>query len=335
MMITDARAIRLGEVPQDLHHRDGQINHLSSVLAPDKLTRAEDVCIFGPSGAGKTTVTKYTLQQLEREFLDIDWGYVNCLSDSTTAAAVHKIVRDVGLGADLRRRGSATSEALHRLREHDETVVAVLDEVNTLEERAVLALYEIPNVAVVCITVDEDEWMANLSEQAKSRLRRAATIRLEKYSYTELVDILNSRVEAGLRNSRVDQEALEYIADLAAGDAREAIAMLRRGAIHVRDGYAEKLTIDVVDETVTEAHEELRAEMIRSLGTHHRLLYRIIDEAGQIDAETLRFRYEERAQNPKSSSTRHRYLKDLQYRDLVEKVGESRDAEYRSLESAA
>jgi Cdc6-like AAA superfamily ATPase len=113
-MITDARALRPDTVPQDLHHRDGQIDHLSSVLAPSQLSYAEDVCIFGPSGTGKTTIAKYTLGQLEREDLGVRWAYVNGMSDNTTAAVMHTIVRDVGLGADLRREGSAPSACLIR-----------------------------------------------------------------------------------------------------------------------------------------------------------------------------------------------------------------------------
>lgn len=95
-MITDARALRTEHVPRDLHHRDGQIDHLSSVLDPTGVTNLEDVCIFGPSGTGKTTIAKYTLSLLERKALDIRWGYVNCMTESTSAAALYKHVCDPG-----------------------------------------------------------------------------------------------------------------------------------------------------------------------------------------------------------------------------------------------
>ncbi|WP_277543503.1 AAA family ATPase [Haloarcula laminariae] len=75
------------------------------MLASSALDRTEDVCLFGPSGAGKTTVAKYMLSELEREMLGMRWGYVNSMADSTHAAELHKLVREIGLGADLRREG--------------------------------------------------------------------------------------------------------------------------------------------------------------------------------------------------------------------------------------
>ncbi len=64
-------------------------------------------------------------------------------------------------------------------------------------------------------------------------MHSAATIRLEKYTYDELVDILTSRISHGLIGSRVDDEAVAYIADTAAGDVRRAVAILRQAADHV------------------------------------------------------------------------------------------------------
>ena len=113
-MITDARALRPDYVPRDLYHREGQIDHLSSKLDDARMHRGDHVFIFGPSGTGKTTIAKYTLSQLEREDLGVRWAYVNGMSDNTTAAVMHTIVRDVGLGADLRREGSAPSACLIR-----------------------------------------------------------------------------------------------------------------------------------------------------------------------------------------------------------------------------
>ncbi|MFC7020842.1 MULTISPECIES: hypothetical protein [Haloarcula] len=63
--------------------------------------------------------------------------------------------REVGVGADLRTEGTPTSMYIEELRESDEQFIAVLDEVAVLDEESLLALYEVPNVSLICITIDE------------------------------------------------------------------------------------------------------------------------------------------------------------------------------------
>jgi len=330
-VITDARALKPEFVPQDLHHREGQIDHLSTVLAPLQFDSAENVTIFGPSGSGKTTIAKYVVTQLERETLGIRWGYVDGMADNTTAAALHQIVRDVNLGADLRRRGEPTALALDRLRECDDQIVAILDEVSVLEERPIVALANLPNVSVVAITIDEVEWLDSLSAGASSRMRSAATVHLEKYTLDELVDILDSRVTHGLMKSRVDDEAVRRAADIAAGDARRGIALLRRAAQRVEKNDQRQLTAETIESVVGAAENDIQQRRIRSLGTHQRLLYNIIADAGEIAGTELADEYERRAVDPKSDPTRRRYLKSLRQYGLIEASGEGRARRYRSL----
>ena len=126
-MITDARVLRPGFVPQDLHHRHGSIDALASTLQPVTANDTpENTLLTGPSGSGKTTLAKFVLDQLERERFDIRWGYCYCISDSSAAGALHALLRDANLGADLRPQGTPRSVYIDRLREFDGEFVAVL-----------------------------------------------------------------------------------------------------------------------------------------------------------------------------------------------------------------
>jgi Cdc6-like AAA superfamily ATPase len=229
-MITDARALQQSSVPQDLQHREGQIDHLSSVLRPiSPLDVGENAFIFGPSGTGKTTMAKYVAQQFEREALDVDWGYVNCISDASKASALYELVRDAGRGADLRREGTPTSTFLDRLRDLDGQFVAIVDEVYVLDDMSILlSLYDIEDVSMILVSLDENNLFAEFDERLKSRLRGAEKIVLEPYRQDEMVDILQGRVDAGLAPGSITDEAVEYVADLAAGDAHVGITPGRR-----------------------------------------------------------------------------------------------------------
>jgi len=329
-MITDARALRPEYVPQDLHHRDGQIDHLSSILEPVTYGEpAENICIHGPSGAGKTTIAKHTLGLLEAQTLGVRWGYVNCMAD-TGSGVLYELARDLGVGADLRREGFYRGVAFDRLRGSDDQIIAVLDEVDVLDDAQILlSLYEIPNVSIVTITVDESEWLSELDPRAESRFRSAEPVHLEAYDFGELVDILDSRVAHGMIASRVEDAAVRHIADLAAGDARHGIALLRRAARHVEESDRKRLTTEVVDTIVDEAEADMRERRVRSLGTHQRILYEIIANAGEIASSELHEQYEQEAQNPKATSTRRKYLASLQRYDLIVKEGNGRGTVYR------
>jgi Cdc6-like AAA superfamily ATPase len=137
-------------------------------------------------------------------------------------------------------------------------------------------------------------------------------------------------VTHGLDGARLADDVVPYVADLAAGDARKGIALLRRGVMAVQ-GSDDQLTTDVIDANSEGAEADMRERRVRSLGTHHRLLLRVIEDAGEIDGETLRARYEAQADRPKSTSSQRRYLSLLQQYELIEKVGSKRGTRYRAL----
>ncbi len=71
-MIRDARVLRAAFVPREVEHRDAEINHLSSVLEPITNDEPADTAIFtGPSGTGKTCISKFVTEQLCEEVLDV------------------------------------------------------------------------------------------------------------------------------------------------------------------------------------------------------------------------------------------------------------------------
>jgi Cdc6-like AAA superfamily ATPase len=329
-MITDARALQNRYVPQDMAHRDGAIDHLAATLDPPV---SENVSIFGPSGSGKTTLAKYVLGRLKRDRLEYRWGYHNCMSESSKAGALHSLVRDAGLGRDLRRTGTPTGVYIDRISEREDPMALVLDEIDMLDDPTLLVtLAGLRDVSLVTICVDRDRLHTDLRAdgRVRSRLRSAETVRLDRYAQAELVDIVQYRVDHGLNSGLVADGAVAAIADLAAGDAREALSLLRHGAQHVRQGHAGELTVEVVHEVASEAREGVRERRIRYLGTHKRALYEIVRGAGAdgISASELHERYAERVQEPKTKRTRRRYLDRLEEYDLIESEGPSRARRY-------
>jgi Cdc6-like AAA superfamily ATPase len=332
-MIRDARALEHRFVPQDLTHRDGHIDALASALNPITDGGAgEHTLISGPSGSGKTTLTKYVARELDQERLDFSWGYVNCQSDPTPTAALHELSRTAGIDA---RRPEGTGRAYYfdRLREYDGQIVTVIDEANVITDpNLVHALVDTPGVTVICICVDNDDLIASseVGPGTQSRLRSMMGMSLDSYTHQELLDILSYRVEHGLDGSRVEDEAIEAIADSAAGNARLAITHLRRAARYVMNEELDRLTAAVVEAVASDAQAAVYDLHLRSLGTHQRSLYNIIRDAGSngVTASALHDRYETRVQNPRSKSMRRRYLTSLQRYELITQSGSGRGPRY-------
>ncbi|MGQ4557673.1 AAA family ATPase [Halobellus sp. GM3] len=330
-MIQNARVLKEDWVPQELRHREGHLQHLSGELKPIAHgLGAESILITGPSGAGKTTIAKYIVRQLEQEVLGIRWGYVNAISETSMSSIVFSLVRDAGRGNDLRAKGTPTGVMFDRLRALDDHFVAIVDEVDVLDDdQTIQALWEVPNLTLVLICVDEDDFFADLDSRVASRIRGAATVSLSKYHHEELVDILWSRIDTGLASGVVDEETVEYIADVAAGDARHAITLLRRAVRETVEKGDERLTVQHVVPIREDAREEIHERHVDTLGTHQRHLYEIIKDAGEIGASTLHARYEDRVSDPRVKSTRRKYLQSLEHYSLIESSGSTRSRRYR------
>ena len=109
--------------------------------------------------------------------------------------------------------------------------------------------------------------MPTLSQAAASRMHSTTRVRLDKYSHAELTAILDGHVVYGLVSSRMADGAVEYIANLAAGDVQAGIALLRRAAAHVEDNKMRELTTAVVYAVAEDAQREITLMASRPSGT--------------------------------------------------------------------
>ncbi|AFK19031.1 AAA family ATPase [Haloferax mediterranei ATCC 33500] len=333
-MIRDARALRDNFVPADLEHRNAEIGHLSSYLAPiENDESGEDILITGPSGAGKTTLAKFVTAELERATLGARAAYANCLSNSTNAGVLHSLMRDANLGIEFDRGSTPVGEYLDKIRDLDEQFVVILDEVDVLEDPSLIAmLYDIPNVTTLMVCVSEDAFISGLDMRVSSRARAAASVKLEKYRDREIADIIRARVEYGLDPGAVDEATIQHMASLAAGDARLAITNLRRAAERADQEELCALSPGLVDEVSDGAAGEVHERNVERLSTHKRLLYDIVYEHGELSSSELHAEYERRIGSPKAKVTRRRYLGALERYRLIEKEGATRGTRYRLVE---
>jgi len=330
-MIRDARVLQPDFVPSEVEHREEAVDALSNALAPvARGEPAETALLFGPSGAGKTCIARYTVERLRGEVLDVVTGYVNCWQNYSRFRALYRVLEGVGRTVDVHRQSTPKDELLERLRAYEGPPYAVvLDEVDQLEDTRVLYdLYRIEGLSMVCIANRETDLFAGLDDRLASRLHSAVRVQFDKYGVEALADILAARVERGL-DATVDRADLEFVADAAAGDARVAIGILRSAAREADREGGDRLTRERLEAAVPAGRRAVRRASLDRLTPHQRTLYEVIEECGEVDPGELYGQYRERVDEPKTRRTVRNYLSKMVQYDLVVASGENRGRTYR------
>lgn len=330
-MIRDARVLRAGFVPREVEHRDAEVNHLSSVLEP--LTNgdpAETAIVTGPSGAGKTCISKFVTERLREEVLDIEATYVNCWRNYTRFRTLYQILDDLGRTIDIHRRSTPHDELIDRLQQHGGgRSVVILDEADQLEDPSLIYdLHSLPQFAIICIANKEEELFTRVDDRLVSRLRASEHVRMDKYHDEQLFDILHARAKWGLEPDAITDEQLYRIADAAAGDARLAIGILRTAASNADRENHDRVTDELLLDAADDARAQIRQKSLDSLTPHQRIVYDIVRDHDSLSPSEIYERYANEVEDPRTKRTVRTYLSKMTQYNLLKATGTSRDREY-------
>jgi len=338
IMIRDARVLRAGFVPSEVEHRDSEVNHLSSVLEPIAHGEPADTALVtGPSGAGKTCITQYVTERLREEVLEVQATYVNCWRNYTRFRALYQILDELGKTVDIHRQSTPHDELVERLQQYDgDRAVVILDEVDQLEDPGIIYdLHTLPQLAVICIANEEEQFFSRLDDRLVSRLRSSEHVRMDKYDNEQLRDILAARVKRGLDHDVITDDQLYRIADAAAGDARLAIGILRSAASTADRESNDEITDEMLLDAASDARAQIKQKNIESLTPHQRTVYDIVRDRGPIGPSEIHECYTEEVDDPRTKRTIRSYLSKMTQYNLLKAEGTSRDREYTLINGAA
>ncbi len=329
-MIHDARVLEDDFLPQEVIHRHDEMNHLSAALEPAvDGERPGDVLMAGPSGAGKTCIARYAVAELERAVLDIETQYVDCWQHSNHFRILYKVLEGVSTTYDI-HRSTPRDEMVKRLEAVEQPYVIILDEADQVEDSDLLReLYGIPAVSMVLIANRERDIVGTLDERLQSRLRSATTIRFDQYADAELEAILADRIEWGLAPGVVTDAQVARIAGAAAGDARDAIGILRSAARTAEHAGADTICDTHIETAIPEARATIRQKSLEKLTDHQRVVYDILVEDGPLSPQELYAQYQSAVDDPRTKRTLTNYLGKLAQYNLVEAEGRGPSRAYR------
>lgn len=343
-MIVDHWVFADERPPDRVFHRHAEIEQLLRSLEPvTDGDRAEDVLIYGPSGVGKTTTAKHVLKN-RIPYDHTDWTIVN--SSKTRAGILHEAIIKHPTDTAVAPNTAADELAATLRRVVDRPYVVILDEADTIRDLSVLRdLYEVPTLSVVAIVHNHREWLARLDQELQEFFSMRSQIEFQRYTTTELVDILEPRVEHGLEPDSITTDQLEWVADEVAGVARYGIqSVLAAAELAVERNHDRVREVDVRD-GFDRARAKMRESNLRSLPFGPCVVYELLRLEGSGDwiaGTHIQDRYEDlgdrlyadRNQDPVSRRQVRNYLEKLQEYNLIEGRNETCWREYRVVDSA-
>ncbi|MDL0126412.1 orc1/cdc6 family replication initiation protein (plasmid) [Halobacterium sp. MBLA0001] len=299
--------------------RDEQLQEVTKMLRVALGdNRPPNLFLYGPSGTGKSLITKAVCKNISRicDSRDIQFGTVevNCQDLDTLGVAVYELAQqaadEAGVDVEVPKHGVATKEKwdeLYRIiNENFDSVVFVLDELDMLVGRRdkqdpafSRLLYQLSRagasddltayISVVAISND-----TKMMEAVGSRALSSFTpedVHFDDYDANQLQSILRRRQDA-FHDGVVKEEVIPLAAAFAAqthGDARKAIDLMRvAGELAEREGDQE-----IREKHVRMAQDKVEKnrvlEVVRGISTQKKLcLYATASVAAQTDGGTAR-----------------------------------------------
>ncbi len=233
--------------PENIPHREEQINQLAFILAPVlRNEKPSNVFVYGKPGTGKTLVVQKVIAGLGSaagQDVNLKTIYLNCKMKKVTDTEYRLLAQLMEFfGEKVPYTGLPTSELYGRffklLELSGQNVVLVLDEIDFLVDKIGSDfLYNLTRinqdlqkakVAILGIS-NNISFMENLDSRVKSSLSEEEMI-FPPYNANEIKDILAERAKAAFHPETISDSAIAKCAALAAqehGDARKAIDLLR------------------------------------------------------------------------------------------------------------
>lgn len=299
-------ALSASFTPENIPHREKQIEELGKILAPALLgSKPSNVFIYGRTGTGKSLVSIYVTRELVKVSREngnnVKVIYVNCKMKKLTDTEYRILAYILSqFGEKVPFTGLPTEELYKRVAERMENngqvIILILDEIDALVEKVgdeILYNFtrfnqELKNAKLSIIGITNDlHFITRLDPRIKSSLSEEEIV-FPPYNAAQLRDILLERAKIAFNPEAIDNAVIEKCAAIAAqehGDARRALDLLRvAGEIAERRGE-ERVTVKHVDMAHEKIERDKFIETIKHQPLHSQLIFYSILELAKREKE--------------------------------------------------
>ncbi len=279
--------LQAGHHPENIPHRDDQINQIASILAPIlRGERASNLFLYGKTGTGKTLSINYVKKELLKRAKKnpktdkIRIEYLNCklkkVSD-TEYRILAELIRK--LGEEVPTTGLPTEAVYNKfvdlIDSEKQLIVLILDEVDqTIKKISSDFLYNLTRInselskTKLCIVGISNSltFLEELDPRVRSSLSEEEIV-FPPYDALQLRDILKKRSKQAFKKGVMEEGVISKCAAFAArehGDARRALDLLRvAGELSEREG-SKKILLKHIDHANNKIEKDKMLDVIRT-----------------------------------------------------------------------
>jgi len=247
-LFKEKKILQANYSPDDIPHRDKQIEQVASILAPSLLgEKTSNLFIYGKTGTGKTLSVQHVANELSKRVSDkkiLRVEYLNCKLKKV-ADTEYRILAELinKLGGSVPSTGLPTDQVylkfLQILEGGDEKLlILILDEIDqAVKKISDEFLYnltrlnsELNNTQIIIVGISNDlRFLDMIDQRVRSSLSEEEIV-FPPYNALQLQEILRKRSEDAFKENVVSDGVIAKCAAFAArehGDARRALDLLR------------------------------------------------------------------------------------------------------------
>jgi len=284
-LFIDKKAMQASYVPDQITHRDEQINQIAEILAPSlKLEKPSNLFIYGKTGTGKTLSVKYTTDNIldvaKDNNIPVKVIYINCKL-KRVADTEYRLIAQIAKHFDknIPATGLPTDEVYNifftALDKEELMLILVLDEIDQLiKKTGDEVIYnltrinsELKNAQISLIGISNDLMFANhIDPRVKSSLSEEEII-FPPYNALQIQDILRRRSDDAFKKGKINEGVIPKCAAFAArehGDARRAIDLLRVAGELAERTKSEKVEIFHIDQAEEKIEKDRIVDVVKT-----------------------------------------------------------------------
>ena len=323
--------------PEDILHREKQIKHIASILAPSLLgEKTSNLFVYGVTGTGKTVSVQHVSKELMKRARDskiLRIEYLNCKLKKV-ADTEYRILAELikKLGGSVPATGLPTDQVylkfLEILEESEEKLlILILDEIDhAVKKISDNFLYnftrlnsELGNIQIIIVGISNDlRFLDGLDPRVRSSLSEEELV-FPPYNALQLQDILKKRAEEAFKPGVFSEGVIAKCAAFAArehGDARRALDLLRVAGEIAERGAEPRIKIKHIDEANDKIERDKILDIIETEPKQFQLvlysIFRLIEKTKEnIFTGDIYAHYQELCKKVKIDALTQRRVSDI------------------------